>query len=244
MTRKFHLFFVSILSYFATSQCTAFVATRHLSRKAIAEPTLTLLSAGRRRTGDSSDDGQHFLLEDYVMADTGEVLDPYQVLKVSRTASASVIRDSYLQLSKKYHPNARARLEHSRRQRDSNSRFQDPIILPGKCNNEQDIANEWEKIRLSYEILRHGKSRKRYDRHVALADPGAAIRRAMVDATLSSLSSVGQGLWSVGSSLTQHVWNEVTTKKMTDEQQKESPVEEQAKPTTATSTLETNTLRP
>ena len=78
-----------------------------------------------------------------------------------------------------------------------------PVPLPVSqpfflSNNLDDVRNEWERIKLSYEILRDPRSRKRYDRHEVLADPGAAVGRAVADAALGAL---GKGLTGVGSGI-------------------------------------------
>ena len=60
-------------------------------------------------------DREAFWLQDFETAD-GEVVNPYNVLKVSRTAETAQIKQSYRNLSRRYHPDAAM-------QRD---------ILPGK----------------------------------------------------------------------------------------------------------------
>ena len=45
----------------------------------------------------------HFLLQEF-RTHSGEVLNPYLVLKVSRTATITEIKDAYRALSKRYHP--------------------------------------------------------------------------------------------------------------------------------------------
>lgn len=67
-----------------------------------------------------------------------------------------------------------------------------------ESNNLDDVRDEWERIKLSYEILRDPRTRKRYDRHEVLADPGAAVGRAVADA---ALGAVGKGLAGVGSGI-------------------------------------------
>lgn len=120
----------------------------------------------------------HALLDDYTHQ--GQVLDPYRVLKISRDASTPQIKEAYRRLSRRYHPDgARHR-----------------GILPGSCNNEAEVRDEWEKIRRSYEILT--KERRRFDRHVALADPGKALQRAAWDAAVGGVVGVGKGLWGLG----------------------------------------------
>ena len=69
-----------------------------------------------------------------------------------------------------------------------------------RSNNFDDVRDEWERIQTSYEILSDEKTRKRYDRHEFVADPGAAIRRAAVGAAATGVSSIGKGLFSMGAS--------------------------------------------
>lgn len=126
----------------------------------------------------------HYLLEEFKIH-TGEVINPYKVLKVPRTAGPTDIKRSYRDLSKRYHPDG----YRNRRNND---------ILPGKCNSWEEVRDHWERIKLSYEILRDPKRRKRYDRHETLADPGAAIKRAAVNAAIDGVKSVGGGIFSVG----------------------------------------------
>lgn len=123
----------------------------------------------------------HFLLEEFCIH-TGEIVDPYQTLKVPRDAERSEIRKAYIALSRRYHPDG---LRH----RD---------ILPGKCNNLDDVREEWERIKLSYEILSDKKTRQRYDRHAMLANPGAAMSRAAFDVVGKGITGLGIGLFSVG----------------------------------------------
>jgi DnaJ-class molecular chaperone len=109
----------------------------------------------------------------------GELVNPYSVLKVPRDADTSQIKKSYRDLSRRYHP-------------DGNRHR---TILPGNCNNVEEVRDHWERIRLSYQILKSPTMRKRYDRHDVMADPKAAMQRAATDAALRSVKSVGQGLF-------------------------------------------------
>ena len=59
----------------------------------------TVLAASRSRNSDSS----NFLLEEFSIYN-GEVLDPYKVLKVHRSAERQEIRQKYINLSRRYHP--------------------------------------------------------------------------------------------------------------------------------------------
>jgi hypothetical protein len=65
-------------------------------------------------------------------------------------------------------------------------------------NNLDDVREEWERIKLSYEILSDKKTKKRYDRHAMIADPQAAMSRAAVDAVGKGISGLGHGLLNVG----------------------------------------------
>jgi DnaJ-class molecular chaperone len=109
----------------------------------------------------------------------GEVVNPYSVLKVSRDADASVIKAAYRSLSRRYHP-------------DGNRHRK---ILPGSCNSWDEVRDHWERIRVSYEILKSPVLRKRYDRHELLSDPKAALQRAAVGAAVHGVKSVGQGIF-------------------------------------------------
>ena len=70
--------------------------------------------------------------------------------------------------------------------------------LTVKSNDLHDVRDEWERIKLSYEILRAPRTRKRYDRHEVLADPGAAVGRAVAD---DALDVVGKGIAGIGSGI-------------------------------------------
>lgn len=113
---------------------------------------------------------------------SGEILNPYKVLKVSRRASTEEIKKAYRALSRKYHPDG---VRHRG-------------ILPGSCDNLDDVREQWERINLSYKILKDVKLRKRFDRNEVIADPGKAVQRAMFDAAGSAVMGVGKGLFSVG----------------------------------------------
>jgi len=126
--------------------------------------------------------GSNFWLQDFETA-TGEVINPYDVLKIKRSAELSDIKKSYRNLSRRYHPDAAMRRD----------------ILPGKCNNMDDVREEWERIKLSYEILSNKRSRMKYDRHEMVKDPGEAMKRAALDAVGKGISGVGSGLWGIGS---------------------------------------------
>jgi DnaJ-class molecular chaperone len=105
---------------------------------------------------------------------SGEVINPYKVLKVSRKATRQEIRQSYVTLSKRYHCDA---VRHR-------------SLLPGSCNNMDDVRDEWERIKLAYEILSDEKVRKKYHRHEALADPAGTA--------WDGISGAGKGLFDLG----------------------------------------------
>lgn len=124
---------------------------------------------------------EHSLLQEFSIA-TGEVINPYEILKVSRRAERPEVRAQYIELSRRYHPDAM--------RRDG--------ILPGSCNNLNEVREHWERIKLAYEILSDPKRRKRYDRHEVLADPGQAVQRAAVDAAFNGVTGVGKGIFNMG----------------------------------------------
>jgi hypothetical protein len=53
--------------------------------------------------GKKNDDEEHFLLKQFMTA-SGEIVNPYNVLQVPRTANRADIKGSYKQLAKRYHP--------------------------------------------------------------------------------------------------------------------------------------------
>lgn len=65
-------------------------------------------------------------------------------------------------------------------------------------NNLDDVRNEWERIKLAYEILSDRKLRIRYDRHEALNDPAGAVGRMAVNALGWGAMGIAKGIFSVG----------------------------------------------
>jgi len=163
--------------------------THRQGRSHSAGAALYLSSRSRARSKNIE---SNHLLEEYRTAN-GEILNPYNVLKVRRDADMSEIKNSYRRLSRRYHPDGH-------RHRD---------ILPGSCNNLEEVRDEWEKIRSAYEILRNPQKRRRFDRHEVLADPGEAMRRAAVGAAVEGAKNVGKGIFdgifSVGSMAVRHL---------------------------------------
>jgi hypothetical protein len=123
-----------------------------------------------------------FLLQEFRTAD-GEILNPYKVLKVYREATRQEIKQAYRDLSRRYHPDGV-------RHRD---------ILPGSCNNLDDVRDHWERIKLSYEILSDTKMRKRFNRHEAIAGPGQAMQRAAMGGCLLLFSLISSSLVALAS---------------------------------------------
>mmetsp|Transcript_5519 Transcript_5519/g.10508 ORF Transcript_5519/g.10508 Transcript_5519/m.10508 type:complete len:327 (-) Transcript_5519:204-1184(-) len=123
----------------------------------------------------------NFLMDQFKTAD-GEIIDPYRILKVGRKADKSEIRKSYRMLSKKYHPD----VVRSRQ------------VFPGKCNNLEEVRDEWERIKLAYEILSDRKMRIKYDRHSALNDPASAFGRLAVDTLGWGASNLVKGMIGLG----------------------------------------------
>jgi DnaJ-class molecular chaperone len=113
---------------------------------------------------------------------SGEVLNPYVVLKVDRGCDISEIKRSYRELSKRYHPDGVRHKE----------------LLPGTCSNLDDVRSQWERIRMAYEILSDKDLRRKYDTREALSDPGAALTRATLSMVGKVFKGVGKGLLSVG----------------------------------------------
>ena len=103
----------------------------------------------------------HFLLDKFTTYN-GELIQPYNILGIDREADRREVRTAYIELSKTYHPDAI-------RHRD---------VLPGSCTSFEDAREEWERIKLAYEILSDRKTRLRYDRAEVISDPSAALKRA------------------------------------------------------------------
>lgn len=113
---------------------------------------------------------------------SGEVLNPYVVLKVDRECDISEIKRAYRELSKRYHPDG--------------VRHKD--LLPGSCSSMEEVRSQWERIKLAYEILSDKNLRRKFDTREALSDPGAALTRATLSMVGKGIKGVGKGLLSVG----------------------------------------------
>jgi len=97
----------------------------------------------------------------------GNIINPYGVLKVDRDATRTVIRQAYRKLSKKYHPDA---VRHN-------------TVMPGSCDNLEQVREEWDRIQFSHDILSDKKLRQKYDRQSALIndDPGSSLDGATLE---------------------------------------------------------------
>ena len=170
--------FLLPLALLLAHEATSFVTSARKTVLYRSRGDISRYSSTKRQSAKSEDS---FLLQEFSVA-SGEVINPYEVLKVSRKATREEIRASYLTQSRRYHPDG-----HRHRK-----------ILPGSCNNIDDVRDQWERIKLSYEILSNPKTRKRYDRHEVLADPKAAMQRAAMNAAFDGIASVGKGVVGIG----------------------------------------------
>lgn len=87
-------------------------------------------------TNNNNNEKASFWLKDFSIA-SGEIIDPYAVLKVPRKADGGAIRKSYIEQSRRYHPDG---ARHRK-------------FLPGSCNSIEEVREQWERIKLAYEIL-------------------------------------------------------------------------------------------
>jgi DnaJ-class molecular chaperone len=62
-------------------------------------------------------------------------------------------------------------------------------------NNLDDVRDHWERVKLSYEILSEPRTRRRYDRHELLSDPGAALQRTALGAVGKGIKGMGKGIF-------------------------------------------------
>jgi len=159
----------------------AFTATTSSSRDlTVRVRPRTPLFLNPPRKGSSGQTGGGKLLDEFATY-SGEILNPYAVLKVDRKCSTADVKLAYRQLSRRYHPDGARNRE----------------LLPGYCKNMEDVRDEWERIKLAYEILSDRKRRAKYDRHEALSDPGAALGRAVFYAVGSGVAGMGKSLFHV-----------------------------------------------
>lgn len=144
------------------------------------------------------------LLDDF-RTSWGEFIDPYKTLKVNRDSPIKEVKKAYYSLSKRYHPDGRYRFKG---------------ILPGSCNNMEEVRDEWERIRMSYEILSDKRLRKKYERNTAIADPQEAVKRAAMDAAWNGVTSVGKGVFDIGAEIGAFAMDQITKK---DDKKSDAP---------------------
>ena len=94
----------------------------------------------------------------------------------------------------------------------------DPSVLATLVStNLADVRDEWERVKLSYEILSDPKTRKNYDRNSSVAevlkDPGGAVGRAVVGGTMSGIGLVLGGAWKLGEMATKKVYETAVAEK-------------------------------
>ena len=169
----------------------------------------------------------HFLLSKFKTY-TGELIQPYSILGVQREADRREIRLAYIELSKVYHPDAvrhRDILPGSCKSFEEGASLFNAfirgflvclfvcraglpclpvslspmLVLRIKSYSVRIVREQWEKIKLSYEILSDKKTRLRYDRADVIADPSAAIKRAAGKAVRDGATNFRNGLFDVGS---------------------------------------------
>jgi DnaJ domain len=140
---------------------------------------------------DQHDRSVKYLMTDFCLPSTGELIDPYKILKVSRDADVSSIKASYRTLSRRYHPDGPYLLQQKRKY----AQMPHNIVWPGSCDSEDDVRRYWDKISFSYSILSNKSLRKRYDRHEALSDPGEALKRAALQAVGQGVAGASKSLW-------------------------------------------------
>ena len=84
------------------------------------------------------------------------------------------------------------------------------VLATSSSANLDDVRNEWERVKLSYEILSDPKTRKKYDRNSSVAevlkDPGAAVGRAVVGGAMNGIGLVLGGAWKLGEIATKRVY--------------------------------------
>jgi hypothetical protein len=65
-------------------------------------------------------------------------------------------------------------------------------------NSLDDVRDEWERVKLAYEILTDKKLRIKYDRHSALNDPAAAVGRMTLDVVGWGITGIAKGVIDLG----------------------------------------------
>lgn len=153
-----------------------------------SDPNASSKSYGKAKFGERTDADVSRFLTDFRTAD-GAVVDPYRMLRLSRGATPADVKRSYRRLSRKLHPDMAARSD----------------VLPGRCTTLEEVREEWERVKFSYEILSDPKTRKKYDRNSraaeALDNPGGAVGRAVAGTAMNGVGLVLGGVWKLGEKL-------------------------------------------
>eukprot|EP00980_Cylindrotheca_fusiformis_P007545 scaffold1561_cov129-Cylindrotheca_fusiformis.AAC.37 len=176
--------FFAIAVYLSTTN--AFLAPVSIGGRGKRDTVVGRREAATARAFREEKPKRSFLLDEFTTYN-GELVHPYSTLGVDRDAERLEIRKAYIDLSKQYHPDA--------------IRYRD--VLPTGCSSVEDAREQWERIKLSYEILSDRKTRMRYDRHesiaTTLADPSAAMKRAAGEAISRGAMNLGKSMINVGS---------------------------------------------
>eukprot|EP00815_Leptocylindrus_aporus_P010306 CAMPEP_0116065492 /NCGR_PEP_ID=MMETSP0322-20121206/9800_1 /TAXON_ID=163516 /ORGANISM="Leptocylindrus danicus var. apora, Strain B651" /LENGTH=174 /DNA_ID=CAMNT_0003551827 /DNA_START=262 /DNA_END=786 /DNA_ORIENTATION=- len=139
----------------------------------------TVCCAQRVNRIEDMDKGKARLLADF-RTDDGEILDPYEVLRVSRSATISEIKNKYRNMMKELHPD---KVMHQR---------------AGRRSNPEEIQRQYHRVKHAYEILSSKKLRARYNRNSFIADPTESITKTAFSAVGDMLSVGFSGLQFVG----------------------------------------------
>ena len=84
------------------------------------------------------------------------------------------------------------------------------VIIKYHSTNLDEVREEWERVKFSYEILSDPKVRKNYDRNSSVAtvleDPGAAVGRAVLGGAMSGMGMLVGGAWKLGEMATKKAY--------------------------------------
>merc|ERR1719469_1582678 len=111
----------------------AFCQNSFFRRIRLNSPNLVLRESTQSNGVKSARYEKNKLLNDFKTS-KGEVLNPYRILKVSRTFDKTEVKQAYRKLSKKFHPDM----------------VRNSDIFPGNCNNMDDVMEHWERIKLAF----------------------------------------------------------------------------------------------
>jgi hypothetical protein len=87
-------------------------------------------------------------------------------------------------------------------------------------NNLDEVRDEWERIKLAYEILSDRKLRLKYDRHSALNDPASTLGRVALETLGWGASSLVKGLMGLGDMAVKSIDNKDRLRKTPDDTKK------------------------